>query len=199
MYKGYLRRRENIIICAIDILDEAGIQGLTTREIARRQGITEAAVYKQFTGKREIILTILDRYACFDEHISDTIVDNGLEGLKALYFFAKAYAEYYENYPQITTVMFSMDVYKYEPETNQRMRSIVEKRTSLITRLISEAQSKGEFRDDSTAEELTTILMGMIWSITYKWKMDNCSGSLKQRIMSTMDLIFGSLFAGDRQ
>jgi AcrR family transcriptional regulator len=41
--KEYHQRKNKIIIEAIDLLDEAGIQGLTTKEIAKRQGITEPA------------------------------------------------------------------------------------------------------------------------------------------------------------
>ena len=48
MPKSYLTRKEKIIINAIDILDEGGINGLTMKEIANQQGITEPAVYRQF-------------------------------------------------------------------------------------------------------------------------------------------------------
>ena len=47
MYKDYIKRKEKVIISSIDLFDEAGIKGLTTKELAKREGITEPAIYKQ--------------------------------------------------------------------------------------------------------------------------------------------------------
>ncbi|WHH60087.1 TetR/AcrR family transcriptional regulator [Petroclostridium sp. X23] len=189
MYRKYLKRKEKIIICAIDILDEVGIQGLTMKEIAKRQGITEPAVYKQFSGKQEVILTILERFSTFDEGIRNTIRDNNMNPKDGLNYFINSYVEYYENYPQITTVLFSFDVYRYQSDTNNKMQCIIQERQKFVDELIRKGQTIGEFKINIESKELASIILGLLWSFVFEWKMSNCSYSLKEKVLSALGRI----------
>jgi len=48
------QRRIDILTAATDIMQEAGWEGLSMREIASRAGVSAGATYKWFTGKDEI-------------------------------------------------------------------------------------------------------------------------------------------------
>lgn len=182
MYKDFLKRKEKVIITAIDILDEAGIQGLTTKELAKREGITEPAIYRQYDSKQDIILAILDRYALFDEDITNTIKEQDMDPVQGVLYFAEAYAGYYQGYPQITTVMFSFDVFRYDKNTKDKMASIFKKRYDFVTELIKRGQEQGAFSREKTAGELADMVLGLIWSATYRWRMGNSGDDLKKRI-----------------
>ncbi len=189
MVTNYLKRKERIVITAIDILNEAGINGLTTKEIAKRHDITEPAIYRQFSGKREIIRAILDRYSAYDEVIKNTIVDNQILGKAGIKYFTKAYAEYYQNYPEITTVMFSFDTFKYDEETNEEMQKIVKDRYDLLFDLVSDAISRKEIETKKEVQALTDGIFSVIWSTTFLWRMQNCSFDVKERIILAVDNI----------
>jgi AcrR family transcriptional regulator len=51
--------REAILDAAASIMREQGIARATTKEIARRAGYSEAALYKHFTDKQELFLAVL--------------------------------------------------------------------------------------------------------------------------------------------
>ena len=51
MGDNILHRKEQLILTAIEIIDEIGIQRLTTREIAKRQQISEATIFRHFKIK----------------------------------------------------------------------------------------------------------------------------------------------------
>lgn len=87
MKSKILKRKESIIITAIEVLYEVGINGMTTKEIAKRQNISEPAIYRYFDGKREIIKEIFTRYSIYDEVIKNTIIDNGIQGKEAIRYF----------------------------------------------------------------------------------------------------------------
>jgi AcrR family transcriptional regulator len=53
MKKNIIKRKNKIIIEAIDLLDELGIQGLTTKEIAKRRDPSEPAIYSGSIEKSE--------------------------------------------------------------------------------------------------------------------------------------------------
>ncbi len=188
MIDDYLSRKEKIIISAIDILDELGIQGLTSKEIAKRQGVTEPAVYRQFDGKKDIVLTILDRFAIFDEFIKNTVIDNRMEPEEAIGFYLNSYVEYYENYPQITTVMFSFDVYRYEKELNLKMQGIVSNRHRFFSDLIKSAQEKGIVSKEISNEEIAE--MGIRSDMVLCIQLENGGVQLSFKRESTPGSIF---------
>lgn len=46
-------------MAAVDVVREEGIQGLTTRAIARRSGLTQPAIYRHFAGKDDLVSQVL--------------------------------------------------------------------------------------------------------------------------------------------
>lgn len=186
MYKEFLKRKEKVIISAIELLDEGGIQGLTTKELAKREGVSEPAIYKQFDSKQDIIIAILDRFASYDDVIMNTIIEQKMPPRESVFYYAEAYAGYYQSYPQITTVMFSFDVYRYDKETDLKMKNILNKRYGFMTDIIKRGQEQKQFDNSIHPMEYAEILLGIIWSITFKWKTENCVGDLKWRITSAL-------------
>lgn len=189
MYKAALPRKEKIIITAIDLLDEVGIGGLTTKAIAQRQHITEAAIYKHFDSKKDIIIAILKRYAIFDQSIRNTIIENKIRGKSAILYYVKAYAEYYQNYPQITTPMFSFDIYRYDEDTNNMMKTIVKDRYDLISQAVLQGVELGEILARPNYQGLSDAVFGMVWTTTLLWKLNQCSFDLKKRLLTSVDVL----------
>ncbi|MCE5313641.1 MAG: helix-turn-helix domain-containing protein [Armatimonadota bacterium] len=54
---------EALIAAAMDILDEKGYLGTTTREIAARAGFTEVTLYRHFRSKDELLSAGINRQA----------------------------------------------------------------------------------------------------------------------------------------
>src|SRR5208337_4670545 len=53
-------RREQILRAAMDCFAARGFRGTTTRDIAARVGITEAALYRHFPSKEALYTAIVD-------------------------------------------------------------------------------------------------------------------------------------------
>lgn len=56
---GGERTRERILDAAAGVLTDLGLARATTKEIARAAGISEAALYRHFSGKEELFVTVL--------------------------------------------------------------------------------------------------------------------------------------------
>ena len=189
MFKHYLNRKEQIIISAIEIMDERGTNGLTMKEISIRQGVTEPAIYRHFKNKQEVILTILERTAVFDEGLFNTILQNNISALGSVHFFIESYTTYYESYPELITIVFSFDAYRYEQETMEMMQAIIEQREAFLCRVIEEGMADGTINQSMNASQYAKLLMGQIWSVLYHWKMNHCQGSVKQEMMLNINWI----------
>ncbi len=187
MIDNYLTRKEKITITSIQILDEKGIKGLTTREIASRQNITEPAIYRHFSSKKKIILSIIENFKIFDELISGTIIENKMAPLDALRYYIESFSKYYENYPEITTIMFSLDVYGYDEDLRNEMFDTFSKRDKLIKDIIEEGQKKNLFTEKISSKYISEMIIDILWGTIKRWKLNGCKTDLTPQVMEKLN------------
>lgn len=192
MDTSLLHRREVIILTSIEVINEFGIQGLSTREVARRQGISEATIFKHFRTKNELMLAILDHYSQYDVDIADTIRLKKLKPLEAISFLISSYAEYYQNYPQITVITQAYDVLSYDTELAGKIKKIFSNRSDIISDLIREAQGLGEISGNIDSEALSNVIWGSCREVCLKWRLCEHGFPLKEHIMSTLRMILNA-------
>lgn len=193
--KGYaLHRRDSLIITAIDIMDELGFKGLSTREIAKRENVSEATLFRHYSNKNQLLIAVFDYFAKFDEDIFQSTILMRLKPKDAITYFVKSSVEYYENYPAITSIMQVFDVVRYEPELEDKVKSILEHRTLFLKQLIEEAKELGELPSDLNSENLADLINGLCREICLKWRFNHKEFSLTERTMSTLSIILDSLF-----
>lgn len=58
------QRRAQILQSAFDLFSQKGFSGTTTKDIARRSGVSEAMVFKHFSSKDELYGAILEAKKC---------------------------------------------------------------------------------------------------------------------------------------
>lgn len=184
-----LHRKEQLIITAIDIIDELGIQKLTTREIAKRQNVSEATLFRHFKNKNQLLIAVLDYFIQFDGDILQSIKMKQLNVVDTLSFLAKSYAEYYENYPAITSILQIFDVLRYDEELSGKVMEIQQSRTVALRQLIDHAQNKGELRRNTDCELMAIMVYGCFREICLNWRFENYQFSLRERTQATLDIL----------
>lgn len=188
-----LHRKETIVLTAIEIIEQLGIRHLSTREIARRENISEGTIFKHFKSKNDIILAVLDHFCKYDNDLLETIKIKQLKPKEALRFVIDAYATYYENYPAITVIPQIYSILSYEPELSQKVRQIMALRSNEIREIIEQAKEQGVIRIAASSQVITDIIIGTISQTCLNWRMSGYCFSLKERILQAMEVIF-SLF-----
>jgi len=61
-------RKDEILAQALELLREVGLAGITVKKIAERVGFTEAALYRHFASKRDLVLAMMQ---CLDRELLD--------------------------------------------------------------------------------------------------------------------------------
>src|SRR5690625_4984484 len=59
--------KDKIIRAAIDLVDEKGYKGATTRMIAEVAGVNEVTLFRQFGSKQGVLEAAIEKYSFFDE------------------------------------------------------------------------------------------------------------------------------------
>jgi len=192
-----LHRKESVILTTIEIIDELGIQGLSTREIARRQGISEGTLFRHFKTKNDIILDVLDYFSKYDADIFQTVEMKKLGAKDAINFVVDSYVSYYENYPAITAVTQIYEVLFREPDFAEKINKILAGRSSFFQQVIKAGQLSGEFRPDIDAEAMADVIDGTCTVICLRWRMNDCGFPLRETTMAALQMIL-KVFSPDK-
>jgi len=188
-----LHRRESLILTAIEIINERGIQGLSVREVAKRQGFSNASIFSHFKSKSELILSVLEHYTQYDKAVIQAITIRELKAIDAIKYFTESYYTYYENYPQITAILLAYDGLRCEKELSEKIKSILLSRSVSLIKMIDEAKAVNKIRTDIDSVCISDIIMGSCSEVCLKWRVEGYTFPLKDRIMYTLNAILDSL------
>ncbi|TCL65313.1 TetR family transcriptional regulator [Hydrogenispora ethanolica] len=184
-----LPRRETLIITAVEIIGEMGIQALSTRELAKRQGVSEGTLFRHFKSKNELLVAVLDYFSQFDADIAASAELMRLPPKQALRFVIKAFAIYYQNYPAITAILQAFDVLRHDPELAAKVNAILTSRNGFVRDLLTAAQGAGEIRAEIDAESLADVVNGFFHYTCLIWRLSDYSFSLQERVLSGVEMI----------
>jgi AcrR family transcriptional regulator len=188
MVLSLLHRKDSLILTAIEVMDELGIQGLSTREIARRQGISEATLFRHYKTKNELLLAMLEYDSMYDLDIMASVKMKKLDLRESITFFINSYAEYYENYPAITAISLAYDVLANEPILTTKIKNSYFTRINFIRNLIVDAQNSGDISESLDSEKIAYLIWGSFMSICQSWRFSKYNFSLKEYTLSTLNI-----------
>ncbi|MFA7107477.1 MAG: TetR/AcrR family transcriptional regulator, partial [Candidatus Izemoplasmatales bacterium] len=81
-------RQQEIINVSLNLIAEGGIQSLTMKNLAKKIGFAESAIYRHYENKIQILLAILDFFRQNTEHLFTNQInsnDNALIRIENLF------------------------------------------------------------------------------------------------------------------
>ncbi len=184
-----LHRKELIILAAIEVINEFGVLGFSTKEVSKRVGISEPAIFKHFKTKSELLHAVLELFSHYDLDVIHSIRAKKLKAIESLHQFINTYATYYENYPAITELTQSFEDFRRDPNFTDKIQEILQTRKSFLIELIEQGMSSGELRADINSEYLAVTILGMEREWCLSWRFSGHIYSLKEKITSTLNLL----------
>ena len=182
-----VERQKQIIDEAIKIIHEKGFASLSIRELAKKVGISEPAIYRHFSSKEDIVVGILNRMIEFGEIIENNIKDikNPKEKIKQ---FIYLHIELLEKNPQMTSIIFSEDIFQPNEIINGKLQIIFRKRHSLLNGIINNAIDEGIIVDIE-AEEIGNIILGYLHLVIRECRQSRFSVSLIDKATKLVNLL----------
>lgn len=196
--KYFISRKDRIILSAIDIINELGIQGLSTKELANRQNINESALYRHFKNKDAIILGVLDFFSQYDVSIYNTVMNKNSSPKQRVMSYLSAYLEYYESYPAITAILLHYESLSHEAIAREKIADIRERRMYHLTSLIHAFNIDHKLHETFNPEELSCLINGFCDTTILKWRMAGCSYSFKNEAIETIKKLLSVNEYGER-
>jgi AcrR family transcriptional regulator len=177
--KNFTERQIEIMETATLRIDKFGIQELTIKNLAADLGLSEAALYRHFKSKNEILLGLLNYFILgMNERIATIIADKEKHpSLLLKQIFISQLSAFFEK-PAIVSVIFSEGIFQFNKELSEQVAAMMTLMQKNIQALIVKGQNEGIYAKLLGAESLTTIIMGSMRMVVLKWKLSGNKSNL---------------------
>jgi AcrR family transcriptional regulator len=174
-------RQIEIINASLQLISESGIQSMTIKNLAKRIGFAESAVYRHYENKIQILMAILNMFKQNSDQFFDAQLnsdDNSITKIESL--FINHFNKFAQN-PALVTVIFSEEIFRNEVELSTRVSEIMEKNIKSLDAIIQQGQANSEIRSDIESFDLSTIILGSLRMFVKQWHISNFSFDLNER------------------
>lgn len=174
-------RQKQIIDAARLMIVKYGSEHVTVRRIAKVVGISEAAIYRHFKSKRDILLLLADHIE--ENLIGDIDVTLAAEGssLSGISTVMRDHISSIEQRQGISHQVIAEIISLGDKKLNQRFFEIVLSYIEHLSALINAGIISGELRTDMDPHVAATQLYGMIQGLVGMWALSNYSFNLVER------------------
>ena len=173
-------RQKQIIESSMEIIQRRGIQNLTIKEISKKIGISEQAIYRHFENKLAILLSLIEY---FNENLKNSFNhdDLGESSLKKIQLLTTAHMEYLQNNPSTAAIIFSEEIFRNESVLVAQVNRALQKRLDQMAKLFRSAVENKEIKASVDPENMALIFLGSLRLLVKEWQMSDFSFNLVER------------------
>lgn len=175
----FSERQIEIIEAATKRIDEHGIQDLTIKTLAADLNLSEAALYRHFKSKNEILLGLLTYFIEEMKGRLDVILSNKERSpSELLQDIFDSQLKTFVQKPSVVSVIFSESIFQFNQELSSTVSSMMELMQNHIESIVKKGQANGSFSKIVGVSTTTTIIMGGMRITVLKWKLSGHKSDL---------------------
>lgn len=168
----FSERQIEIMEAATKIIDERGIQDLTIKTLAAELNLSEAALYRHFKSKNEILHGLLTYFIEEMKGRLDFILSNkNRNPSELLYDLFESQLRTFVQRPSVVSVIFSESIFQFNKELSDTIAAMMELMQKHIESIVKKGQEVGLFNKIVGVSTTTTIIMGGMRITVLKWKL----------------------------
>ncbi|RMG64377.1 MAG: TetR/AcrR family transcriptional regulator [Calditrichaeota bacterium] len=159
--KSHQERQAEIKRAILEIISTQGLPALTTRQLARRVGVSEGALFRHFRNKRDMLLGILDDV---QEHLVEPLRGIALSQEnpeQRLFRFLCTHVSFLIEHKGITILLFSEATHLNDKELKGRLEHILMRMKQSVQKIIQDGIVLGIWDEAVNVESVATLYMGI--------------------------------------
>lgn len=173
-------RQQEIISTALDLINERGIQGLTIKNLSKKLGITEPAIYRHFENKIQILVALLDLLKKNTSVIFEAELNSDETAVLKIERLFEKHFKSFADMPSLASVVFSEELFRNEEKLIGKISEVIEHNNQTLLAILKEGQKKSEIRFDIEAEHLVIFIMGALRLFVKKWQFAKFNFNLQK-------------------
>jgi AcrR family transcriptional regulator len=171
-------RKQQIIDAARKLIIRKGSEHLTVRAMAKEVGLTEAAIYRHFKSKREILSFLMNYILDTMLHDVERATNENSPSLERIDQVLKQHLSEIELRKgmsfQIIAEIISLGDKKLNKDVYEKLNTYIER----LKNLLSEGVRSGFISEDIDLENAAFLLFGMIQGLANIWALSGYSFDL---------------------
>jgi len=177
--KDFTERQIEIIEAATHRIDQFGIQELTIKNLAADLNLSEAALYRHFKSKNDILLGLLTYFIVeMEVRIGKIISNNEKPPSEIIKQIFKSQLDTFAQNPAIVSVIFSEGIFQFNKELSDKISTMMTVMQNNISTLIGRGLESATYGKLLGADSITTIIMGSMRMVVLKWKLSGNTSDL---------------------
>ncbi len=185
--KNTIDRKEQIIEITRDLIYNEGFSNFTVRAVAGRVGISEAAIYKHFASKEELLMALLDSLFLPWQEAFERIADSGSSVREKLKKLAKTHIDFLFRKKLNPLLFFSEAI----NPANANILAVLQKNLQffgkIAAKMLKEGVKKGEFASDIDVESATFCFIGIVQSSVVRWTVFRLEDGIQASAIKNVD------------
>jgi AcrR family transcriptional regulator len=165
------KRQQDIVDTAIRIISRQGFAELTTKNLAAALGLSEAALYRHFSGKVELIHKILEYFQYLAQNAMGEIYTATHDPLEQIRSFVMNRYDLFTKHPDLAKVMFSEEIFQHDRSLAEHNLSIMHIHRDQLIGSLCRAQQAGQIRADLDCIHMFRIIVGSMRLTVTQWQL----------------------------
>ena len=185
-------RQVEIIEAATKLIGETGIQNVTTKHLANEIGFSEPALYRHFSGKTDILVSVLEYFREKMRAGLDPLLAKENSGLEKIHQLIKFQFNSFTRNPAVIMVIFAETSFQYDKKLSATVSRLLNQKRQLVMNLLNEGIEDGSIRDDANAEQLASIILGSMRFNVLQWRLSDFKFDLNKKgveLWKTLNLL----------
>lgn len=186
--KSTVVRKKQIVDAARKLMIKYGSEHITIRRLAKEVKITEAAIYRHFKSKRDIL-------SFLTEHITETMLeeigrtaDGPIPSLEVINDTLKNHLSIIEQRKGMSFQILAEIISFGDKKLNRQVAEFIEKYVYRLELLLYEGVSAGFVRNDVNLSSAALLLFGMIQGLVNVWAINNYNFDLVEKYSSLWEV-----------
>jgi AcrR family transcriptional regulator len=189
------QRQEDIVNAARKLIIKYGSDHVTIKRIAKEVGFTEAAIYRHFESKNEILSVLVDNV---HENLLKDLATSSVSGktpLETTELVLRSHLTAVEKRRGVSFQVINEIVSLGDKTLNKKVLNTIQDYVKTLEGLLGKAAESGEIRKDVDTGAVAFALFGSIQGLVNVWVLSNYNFDPQERFSQIWELVRAGLMA----
>lgn len=166
-------RRKEIIDAARELIIREGVQGVTIKNISKKNRISEPAIYRHFKNKRAILVGLIESFESNLMMAIDEPIRYHKNPLDRLREIMKTHLIFTEKKRGILFAITAESIHFNDDFLRRKILEVIEKYKIRIKDILYEAKKEGFLREKINLDAVSLAFFGLIQTATIQFALTN--------------------------
>lgn len=173
-------RQLEIIAAAGQLISEDGYAKLTTKRLAERMHFSEAALYRHFASKEDILVKMLELLTASVQERMEAVAAQEEKPDMRLRAMFDSHFTFFKAHPEYLMAIFATNFMEPSPVIDTAIKNLMEVMRHHLRAVLSAGQEAGTFTRVIPTDMLVQIVMGTFRLHMLQWRMTGKNTDVKK-------------------